>query len=409
MMRSPCCVGTAALGPERRTFGNLEAGPVHVIVTGGAGFVGSNVAAAYLRDGHRVTVLDTLHRRGTERNLQWLQALAPAEQLTFVHGDVRDAALVRRVIGPPDAGLVFHFAAQTAVTTSVADPRADFEVNLLGTFNVLEALRASRAPEPPPLVFTSTNKVYGSLAQHAAVEGEMRYRFADDGLDRLGIDETEPVDFHSPYGCSKGAADQYVRDYHRIYGLRTVVFRMSCIYGPRQFGNEDQGWLAHFVIAAATGASLTIFGNGKQVRDLLYVDDLVRAFRMASDNIEVTAGNVYNIGGGPENSVSIWRELVPRLEAVCGTAPRPAWDEWRPGDQPVYVSNTSAARRDFGWAPTVGVEDGLTRLWQWIRDHRALFEDSRSGNGKASPGLAPARPAAAGGVLAGGTARARAR
>ena len=378
---------------------------MHVIVTGGAGFVGSNVVAAYLRDGHRVTVLDTLHRRGTERNLQWLRDQAACDRFDFVSGDVRDAALVRRLVGASDVGLVFHFAAQTAVTTSVADPRADFEVNLLGTLNVLEALRTSRAPQPPPLFFTSTNKVYGSLAGRAVVEDDTRYRFAGEQLDRHGVSELEPVDFHSPYGCSKGAADQYVRDYHRIYGLPTVVFRMSCIYGPRQFGTEDQGWLAHFLIAAVTGGSLTIFGTGKQVRDLLYVDDLVRAFRSASEKIDATAGNVYNIGGGPEQSISIWRELAPRLEAVCGEAPRPSWEAWRPGDQPIYVSDTTAARRDFGWAPTVDVDDGLARLWGWIRDHRALFDGARVRNGQTRPDLTATRPGIDSGVLTGGSTR----
>ncbi len=384
---------------------------MHVIVTGGAGFVGSNVAAAYLRDGHRVTVLDTLHRRGTERNLQWLQDSAPAAggKLFFVRGDVRDANLVRRVIGATDVDLVFHFAAQTAVTTSVADPRVDFEINLLGTLNVLEALRTSRAFEPPPLFFTSTNKVYGALGHRAVVETETRFRFADPEPDGRGIDESEPIDFHSPYGCSKGAADQYVRDYCRIYGLRTVVFRMSCIYGPRQFGTEDQGWLAHFLIAVATGTPLTIFGNGKQVRDLLYIDDLTRAFRLAAERIDVTAGNVYNIGGGPTNSVSIWRELGPRLDAVCGAVPRVIWDDFRPGDQPIYVSDTGTARRDFGWSPVVKMDDGLARLWGWVSDHRAMFE-SGSAPGAAEPAGPGANGVAAeGGVLATGGARSAAR
>lgn len=347
---------------------------MHVVVTGGAGFIGSNLAAAYLRGGHRVTVLDSLYRPGTERNLAWLEAQPGAERLGYVHGDVRDAALVEEVVGASDVQLVFHFASQTAVTTSVARPREDFEINLLGTINVLEAARRSRAFTPPAVLFTSTNKVYGSLAGRGVVEDETRYRFADPRLDHNGVGEDEPLDFHSPYGCSKGAADQYMRDYARIYGLRTVVFRMSCIYGPRQFGNEDQGWVAHFLIAAATGKPITIYGNGKQVRDLLFVDDLVRAFQAAAERIDTTAGRVYNVGGGRANSISIWRELGPRLEALVGRPLRPPLDDWRPGDQPIYVSDTTAAARDFDWTPQVSVDEGLARIWDWIRANPTLFE-----------------------------------
>src|SRR5690242_19173599 len=322
---------------------------LHVIVTGGAGFIGSNVSAAFLRDGNRVTVFDSLVRPGVDRNLEWLQEQAPPGALHFVHGDVRDADLVRSVVGSDNVHLVFHFAAQTAVTTSLNQPRDDLEVNLLGTHDVLEAVRQSRADLPPMLFYTSTSKVYGALAQRSCTERETRYVFADPEVEHVGISEQEPLDFHSPYGCSKGVADQYVHDYARIYGLRTVVFRMSCIYGPRQFGTEDQGWVAHFMLAAAAGEPLTIYGNGKQVRDLLFIDDLVRAFRLAALHIETTAGEVYNIGGGPSNSVSIWRELRPRLEQYVGHPLEVTLDEWRPGDQPVYVSDTRKAERDFGW------------------------------------------------------------
>jgi CDP-paratose 2-epimerase len=365
--------------------------------------VGSNVAAAYLRSGHRVTVLDNLYRPGTERNLQWLKRESHPERLEFILGDVRDAALVHRVIGVPDVRLVFHFAAQTAVTTSIARPREDLEMNLLGTFNVLEAVRRSEAATPPVLFFTSTNKVYGSLGHLESLETDTRYRFADHELHHNGVSELEPLDFHSPYGCSKGAADQYVRDYSRMYGLRTVVFRMSCIYGPRQFGNEDQGWLAHFLIAAASGGPLTIYGSGKQVRDLLYVDDLVRAFELAAENIDVTAGNVYNIGGGPGNSISIWRELRPRLEALCGKPVRPRTRSWRPGDQPIYVSDTRAARGHFGWTPRVSVDEGLGRLWAWIQEHRRLFEQPGEAAAQADERVAAVR-SAGGGVRAGNRA-----
>jgi CDP-paratose 2-epimerase len=338
---------------------------LHVIVTGGAGFIGSNVSASFLRDGNRVTVFDSLVRPGVDRNLEWLEAQAPAGALRFIHGDVRDADLVRSVVGADDVQLVFHFAAQTAVTTSLTDPRDDLEVNVLGTHNVLEAVRHSLADVPPMLFYTSTNKVYGALSHRSCAERDSRYVFADPEIDRFGVSECEPLDFHSPYGCSKGAADQYVHDYARIYGLRTVVFRMSCIYGPRQFGTEDQGWVAHFMLAAAGGQPLTIYGNGKQVRDLLFIDDLVRAFRLAALHIETSAGQVYNMGGGPANSVSIWRELRPRLEAYAGRSLQVSIDEWRPGDQPVYVSDTRKAAREFGWQPHVDIDTGLRRLWDW--------------------------------------------
>jgi CDP-paratose 2-epimerase len=253
------------------------------------------------------------------------------------------------------------------VTTSLTAPREDLEINVFGTHNVLEAVRLSRASTPPMLFFTSTNKVYGSLPHRPAVEDTTRYRFADPEADAHGIDEQEPLDFHSPYGCSKGAADQYVHDYARIYGLRTVVFRMSCIYGPRQFGTEDQGWVAHFMLAVAEGRPLTIYGNGKQVRDLLFVDDLVRAFKRAARHIDTTAGHVYNIGGGPANTISIWQELQPRLERVSGRRLSVTTQEWRPGDQPVYVSDIRRAQRDFGWRPQVGIDEGLKRLWSWAQ------------------------------------------
>ncbi|MDQ6671104.1 MAG: GDP-mannose 4,6-dehydratase [Chloroflexota bacterium] len=340
---------------------------MHVIVTGGAGFIGSNLAAAFLQDGWQVTIFDSLQRPGSERNLDWLQSQPNAAQLRFIQGDVRDTALVRSVVGAPDVHLVFHFAAQTAVTTSVVNPRDDLDINIIGTHNVLEAVRASHAQVPPALFFTSTNKVYGSLPNHTAVEGVTRFRFANPETDARGIGEREPLDFHSPYGCSKGAADQYVHDYARIYNLRTVVFRMSCIYGQRQFGNEDQGWLAHFMLAAAAGGPLTIYGNGKQVRDLLFVDDLVRAFKLAALHIDRTAGHVYNMGGGPSNTISVWAELGPRLEQLAGRRLQVRMEEWRPGDQPVYVSDTRRAERDFAWTPRVDVGEGLRRLWTWAQ------------------------------------------
>jgi CDP-paratose 2-epimerase len=351
---------------------------LHVIVTGGAGFIGSNVAAAFLGDGHRLTILDTLARPGTEHNLEWLQSLAPRGALRFVRGDVQNADLVHALLGAKDVQQVFHFAAQTAVTTSVSAPREDLEVNILGTHNVLEAIRTSRAAAPPVLFYTSTNKVYGALPNRASIETATRYQFRDPAIARWGIGENEPLDFHSPYGCSKGAADQYVHDYARIYDLPTVVFRMSCIYGPRQFGTEDQGWVAHFMLAAAAGRPLTIYGDGKQVRDLLYIDDLVRAFKLAALHIGTTAGNVYNMGGGPPNTISIWAELQPRLEQLAGRPVRARTMTWRPGDQPVYVSDTRKAKRDFNWQPTIGLDEGLRRLWNWAEYLTDRVQPARS-------------------------------
>src|SRR6266852_4871064 len=331
-----------------------------ILVTGGAGFVGCHLVHDLLGDNRKVTVLDSLSRRGSERNLEWLQRQHPDGDLRFVKGDVRDPQAVKSAAADVDA--IYHLAGQVAVTSSVQDPRLDFEINALGTLNVLEAARQS--PCQPVVMFTSTNKEYGSMEDVALVEKDTSYEYRDlpDG-----IPESRPLDFHSPYGCSKGAADQYVHDYARIYGLRTVVFRMSCIYGPRQFGTEDQGWVAHFMLTLATGLPLTIYGNGKQVRDLLYIDDLVHALKQAALHIETTSGNVYNIGGGPANAVSIWTELQPRLEQLAGLSLQAKMENWRPGDQPVYVSDTRRAARDFGWQPRVGLDEGLRRLWQWAR------------------------------------------
>ncbi|MCX4243147.1 NAD-dependent epimerase/dehydratase family protein [Paraliomyxa miuraensis] len=338
----------------------------HVLVTGGAGFVGCNLVASLLGDGHTVTVLDSLVRPGTDRNLDWLRSLARPGMLDLVYGDVRDANTVAAAASHATA--IYHLAAQVAVTTSVTRPREDFEVNALGTINVLEAARRSR--HEPVVVFTSTNKVYGECTGIPVEETRTRHAYRDRPH---GVDESQPLDFHSPYGCSKGAADQYVRDHARIYGLPTVVFRMSCIYGPRQLGNEDQGWLAHFLIAAAQGRPITIFGDGKQVRDVLFVDDLVRALRLAVDEIDVTAGQVYNIGGGPANTLAVWSDLGPMIAELRGSAVPVGWGAWRPGDQKVYVSDIRKAARDLGWAPAVDAELGVRRLWDWVQANMDLF------------------------------------
>jgi CDP-paratose 2-epimerase len=339
--------------------------PTRVLVTGGAGFIGSNVAHAFLRSGSRVTVLDNFSRPGAAVNARWLKA-EHGRGVRVLRGDVRrGGSRLRQLVN--EADLVVHNAGQVAVTTSVRDPRSDFEINAAGTFEVLEALRASR--RRPPLVFSSTNKVYGHLAGARTRRLGRRYAFA--GRPH-GIPEDCPLDFHSPYGCSKGAADQYVRDYARIYDLPTVVFRKSCIYGPRQFGVEDQGWVAWFTIAALLGRPITIYGDGRQVRDILYVDDLVRAYRAAFRRIRDVAGEVFNIGGGPRNTLSLL-ELLDMLGELVGRPVPVSYDDWRPGDQVIYVSDIRRAQRRLGWTPGIGTEAGVRRLYRWIDANRHLF------------------------------------
>ncbi len=340
---------------------------MRILITGGAGFIGCNLAAASIRAGHHVTLFDNLSRRGSAANLAWLRD-AFGEAFAFVQGDIRDHSAILRAMAGQEA--VYHLAAQTAVTTSVTDPRPDFEINALGTFNVLEAAR--QAGHDPVFIYASTNKVYGGMEDALAQELATRYILPDYPE---GVSEARPLDFHSPYGCSKGAADQYVRDYSRIYGLRSVVFRQSCIYGQRQMGVEDQGWVAWFVIAAVTGKPITIYGDGKQVRDLLHVDDLVRAFQLATERIGVTQGQAYNLGGGPTNTLSIWAEFGPLLSELTGREVLPAaFRDWRPGDQPVFVADIRKAAAEFGWAPQISVRQGIARLHAWVLANRALFD-----------------------------------
>ncbi len=336
-----------------------------ILITGGAGFIGSNLAAHFTRAGHTITLFDNFSRRGSRANLAWLRESLPA-QPAVIEGDVRDAGSIARAALDQDA--IFHLAGQVAVTTSVLDPRRVFEDNALGTFNTLEAARASG--RQPIFIYTSTNKVYGGMDEARVVEQPTRYAFAD--LPN-GVPESWPLDFHSPYGNSKGCGDQYVRDYHRIYGLPSVVFRQSAIYGPRQFGIEDQGWLAFFAICAATGRPFSIYGDGKQVRDLLYVDDLARAFEAAVTHIDRAAGRVYNIGGGPERTLSVWAETRPLLEKLAGRPLEVRRGDWRPGDQRIYVSDITRARTELGWEPRVAPEEGLRRLWEWIQANKQLF------------------------------------
>ena len=335
------------------------------LVTGGAGFIGCNAARRWMERGHDVIVLDDLSRRGADSNLEWLRGRG---RFSFERVDIRDAAALDAALARhPDTQVILHLAAQVAVTTSVTEPRHDFEVNALGTFNLLESAR--RHAPSAAFLYASTNKVYGGL-EHVGVEQRNgRYAFRDSPG---GISENEPLDFHSPYGCSKGAADQYVRDYARIYGLRTVVFRQSCIYGWRQFGVEDQGWVAWFTIAAVTGKPVTIYGDGRQVRDLLFVDDLCEAYDAAVERIERASGQVFNLGGGPDNTLSLL-ELVEHLDRLTGRPLRPSFAAWRPGDQPVFIADVSRASEALGWRPRTGVTEGVEKLAAWVQENRALF------------------------------------
>jgi CDP-paratose 2-epimerase len=337
------------------------------LITGGAGFIGSNCVARLLERGEQVTVYDNLSRVGGPRNIEWLRATYGPDAFQLVVGDLRDAALLKAAAREID--IIIHLAGQVAVTTSVLHPREDFEDNAVGTFNVLEAARLSG--RNPIVLYASTNKVYGGMDDLAIIEKETRYAYADlPG----GVPESYPLDFHSPYGCSKGTGDQYIRDYARIYGLPTVVFRQSTIYGPRQFGVEDQGYLSWFVIAAVLGKPITIYGDGKQVRDMLYVDDLLAAYDVAIEKIDLAAGKVYNVGGGPENTTSIWRELGPKLESLLGQEIQVNWvSEWRPGDQRIYISDISKIKSELDWQPQVNFDDGISRIFNWVKENRGLF------------------------------------
>jgi len=345
---------------------------VRIFITGGAGFIGCNMAAHHLAKGRHVTLYDNLSRLRTEHNLGWLRDEAPhgdGASLQFIRGDTRDFDALREAVRDSRPDLIVHLAAQVAVTTSVRNPREDFEINALGTFNVLEAARLQE--RPPAVFYASTNKVYGGMEDVVVVPAGARYVYRD--LPK-GVTEHQPLDFHSPYGCSKGAGDQYVRDYSRIYGLRTVVFRQSAIYGPRQFGVEDQGWLAHFIIAAVTGRPINIYGDGRQVRDMLHVSDLIRAYELAWTHINKVSGEVFNLGGGSTNTMSIWTECGPMLEALKGESIPVRHGEWRPGDQLVCVMDYSKAAAILGWQPIVGIREGIQQLWTWVAANRELFD-----------------------------------
>ena len=331
-----------------------------VLITGGAGFIGTNLAARLLADGCEVIVFDNLSRPGVAGNLHWLSQIGDGRLSTCI-GDTRDADAVRNEVRR--AGCVFHFAAQVAVTSSLEDPVTDFEVNLRGTLNVLEAIRHS--PKRPPLVFTSTNKVYGALPDVALTAAAGRYQPEEADIRQFGISESRPLDFCSPYGCSKGGADQYILDYAHSYGIPAVVLRMSCIYGPHQCGNEDQGWVAHFLLQAMRGQPITLYGDGLQVRDVLYVDDLVEAMLLCGENRDELRGRAFNMGGGPGNTVSLL-ELMDLITRLSGERPEVRHADWRAGDQRWFVADTRRFGAATGWRPRVDAAQGVSDLYQWF-------------------------------------------
>lgn len=332
-----------------------------ILITGGAGFIGSNAAKQFSDDGWDVTVLDDLSRQGAAENLKWLERSAA---INFVRADIRDANLMKTVVKDCVPDVVLHLAAQVAVTTSVIDPRLDFEINALGTFNVLEAIRIGGIR--PFLIYSSTNKVYGEMEDSKIVSRATRYEY-DNFPD--GVSEGQPLDFHSPYGCSKGSADQYVRTYTKTFDIPSVILRQSCIYGQRQFGVEDQGWVAWFTIATILGRKITIFGDGKQVRDVLHVEDLVSSFRACIAHQKSIAGEIFNIGGGPNNVLSVL-ELTSHLHEVSKSKPNIGFDDWRPGDQKVYISDIRKAADQLGWAPQIQPKEGVRRFYAWVQENR---------------------------------------
>jgi CDP-paratose 2-epimerase len=335
-----------------------------ILITGGAGFIGCNAARYFGERNWNVTVLDNLSRAGTDQNLTWLR---DGMTFDFEQVDVRDGAAVDRVVSEGRYDAVIHLAAQVAVTTSVTDPRTDFAVNALGTFNMLDAVR--RYCPDSAFIFASTNKVYGKIGAATAELQGTRYAYTNRPH---GIGESEPLDFLSPYGCSKGAADQYALDFARIYGIPATSFRQSCVYGPRQFGVEDQGWVAWFAIASLLGRDITIFGDGKQVRDVLHVDDLLCAYEAAIRAPDRIAGQAFNIGGGPSRVLSLL-DLIDMLERRLRRKIPLRFDDWRPGDQTVYISDVRKLENALDWKPEIDVAKGVAQLVDWVDANRGVF------------------------------------
>ncbi len=340
-----------------------------ILIIGGAGFIGTNSVRYFHQKGWKVTIFDNLSRTGTEFNLKSLKNDF-GKKIEFIKGDiVTDINLLKKTVARND--VVLHLAAQVAVTTSIDDPRQDFMTNVLGTFNVLEATRLSK--NKPILLYSSTNKVYGSMPSFPVIEKKNRYVFKSKVFNKKGIDEDAQIDFHSPYGCSKGAADHYVKDYSRIFNLKTVVFRQSCIYGEHQMGIEDQGWVAWFAIAAMFGKKITVFGTGKQVRDLLYVGDLVCLYEAAIKNINKVSGQAFNVGGGPQNTLSII-ECFEILNKKLNVQINPLNGKTRAGDQPIFIADISKAYKMLGWKPTTSIDIGINRMISWILRNKSAIE-----------------------------------
>jgi CDP-paratose 2-epimerase len=337
-----------------------------VLVTGGAGFIGCNLADRLAREGHDVVVYDALARAGVEANLDWLKRRHP-HRISAVIADVRDASSLDAVAH--DASAVFHMAAQVAVTTSLVTPVEDFDVNVRATLSLLESVRA--AGRHAPVIFASTNKVYGDLADLDMELVDGAYAPVEPTVRRHGVPETRPLDFHTPYGCSKGAADQYVLDYARSFGLPTAVLRMSCIYGPRQMGTEDQGWVAHFLIRALQGQAISIYGDGRQVRDILHVDDAVEAYMALWRQIGRVSGRAFNLGGGPSNAVSL-RQLLSHIRELVGRDVKLDFSDWRAGDQRYFVADTRRAHAELGLKPAKAWRQGVAELAAWLAEARGL-------------------------------------
>ena len=336
-------------------------------ITGGLGFIGSNLSDYLLsKTKESVVIFDNLSRKNVIKNKEWLEQKYPQNpRLKLIKGDICDFKTLKKSM--TDATKIYHIASQVAVTSSVSDPKSDFETNAYGTLNVLESARQLNTD--PSLILTSTNKVYGGLEDYKIVEEERRYDF--DKV-KQGVSESAPLDPYSPYGCSKYCADSYFKDYSRIYGLKTIVFRMSCIYGYRQFGTEDQGWIAHFIISSLLNKPLTIYGDGKQIRDILFVEDLINAFQLALNQVNRLKGQIYNIGGGPKNTISLL-ELIELLEQFLNRKIEYKFGKWRPGDQKVYYSDIQKAKRDFNWEPLISKEDGIQKLFKWVQSNIKLF------------------------------------